>query len=289
MLELSINIGIIKANVQINILRMEETMRNSRTSIQKRQAVLLKELQALGSCDVNQLAKQLNVSPITIRRDLAELQERGYIERFFGGARVKVDTTEDEEIYMESTTQFLPEKQAIAKKAAELIEDGDIIFINSSSTALFIYPYIKNKSVCIITNNAKSLSMQRSPEVELILTGGEVNGNKQALIGQVALDTINHITASKCIFGVSGISSRGGITSRVIQETSINHAMLSRCTGAKIIVADHTKIGMEHNFFSGEASEVTHLITGSRAPAAELEKLRRLNIEIILAESESIQ
>ena len=230
---------------------------------------------------MSQLAHLLNVSPITVRRDLDVLAERGLVSRYFGGAKLTQAVREDDEpAYLESTTKHLSQKRAIARRAAEMLEDGDTVFINSSSTALLIYPYLQDKSVLVVTNNGRSLLTQRSSNIELMLTGGEVYGNKQSLVGQFALETLSRITATKCILGASGISVEGGITSRVIQETAINQMMLRRCTGSKIIVADYTKIGIEHNFFSSPLSEITHLITDTGADPDKIEDLRRAGISV---------
>ena len=147
---------------------------------------------------------------------------------------------------------------------------------------------VYKRQVFIVTNNGRSLLSQRGRNVELVLTGGEVYGDKQSLVGQFALETLSRITATKCILGVSGISTHGGITSRVIQETAINQMMLSRCSGPKIIVADYTKIGVEHNFFSGKISDVTHVITDNKAPQKELEALRQAGLEILLVDPSKI-
>ena len=105
-------------------------------------------------------------------------------------------------------------KETKQRQAIEMLENGDTVFINSSSTALLIYPYIQDRSVLVVTNNGRSLLSQRAAGVELVLTGGEVYGDKQSLVGQFALDALSRITATKCILGVSGISVRSGMTTK---------------------------------------------------------------------------
>lgn len=185
-------------------------MKNNRGAIQKRQMQLLHYLKEKGFADVTQLSELLRVSPITVRRDLDELAGRGLVTRYFGGAKLAESAQEDDEpAYLETTTQHLAQKRAIARRAAEMLENGDTVFINSSSTALLIYPYIQDRSVLVVTNNGRSLLSQRAAGVELVLTGGEVYGDKQSLVGQFALDALSRITATKCILGVSGISVQG--------------------------------------------------------------------------------
>ena len=262
-------------------------MKNSLDAIRQRQMKLLDYLQKKQNCTVYELADYLQVSQVTVRRDLEELEKKKMLNRYFGGAEaMPLFVKEDEHAYMASTQANLDLRRAIARAAAARLEDGDTVFINSSSTALLIYPFI-TKDVTIITNNGRSLQAERPRNVSLLLTGGEVNGNKQSLTGQAAVDMLSRITASKCILGVSGISLEGGITSRVMQETIINRTMLKRCSGEKIVVADHTKIGLEHNFFSAELKEITHLITDTQADPEKIEELRQAGITVILAEPDS--
>ena len=259
-------------------------MKNSMSAIQQRQMNLLHHLQQARTCTVAELADYLHVSQVTVRRDLEELEGKKLLARYFGGAEaVTQSVKEDEPAYMASITQYLDCKKAVAKAAAERLQDGDTVFINSSATALLIYPYI-TKDVMIITNNGRSLQVERPANVGLLLTGGEVNGNKKSLTGQVAVDMLSRITASKCILGVSGISVEGGITSRVMQETIINRTMLQRTSGEKIVICDHTKIGMEHNFFSSDLRDITHLITDNQADPARIKRLQDAGLIVQLVE-----
>ncbi|MCI8464720.1 MAG: DeoR/GlpR transcriptional regulator [Lachnospiraceae bacterium] len=260
-------------------------MKNNKRAIQSRQMKLLQYLKEQGFAEVAQLARLFDISPVTVRRDLDALEKQGYVTRYFGGARPAAMLQEnDEPAYMETIGQNLAQKQAIARRAAAMLEDNDTVFINSSSTALLIYPHITARSVVIVTNNGRSLMIQRPDNVELVLTGGEAYGNKQSLVGEFALETLSHITATKCILGVSGISVQGGITSQVIQETAINRMMLRRSNGPKIVVTDYTKIGIERNFSSGSIHDITHLITDSGADSISLERIRRAGIAVEVVE-----
>lgn len=261
-------------------------MKNSAHAIARRQMALLKHLQSTGSCTVPEFARLLQVSEVTVRRDLEELENKQLLVRYFGGARaIEPIVKEDEPAYMASISQHMGCKKAIARAAAAMLEDDDSVFINSSSTALLIYPYI-TKEVMIITNNGRSLLTERPAGVSLLLTGGEVTGRKNSLTGQVAVDMLSRFTATKCILGVSGISVSGGITSRVMEETMINRTMLQRCSGKKIVIADHTKIGLEHNFFSGDLSDITHLITDTQADPEKIAALRDAGIQVTLVQAE---
>lgn len=256
-------------------------MKSSRSTIQKRQDHIVSYLQQHKEADVTTLASLLNVSEITIRRDLDSITEKGLAERYFGGIRLPAGQSGKGE----ATGNVIVSddiKEALAAKAAELIEPKDVVFINSSATAMRVLKYIKARAVVVVSNNARMIDQPHDPGLELILTGGEVYGNKQSLIGEFALNTLSKIKATKCIIGVSGISVKGGITSEVLPETALNQVMLKRCNGSKIVVTDGSKIGRERNFLSGSISEITHLITDDSADPIELERFEAKGIKVIV-------
>lgn len=257
-------------------------MKNSKAAVQERQQNILEYIKRYETADANTLAEYFKVTPTTIRRDLNVLEQRSCINRYFGGARYSASF--QEEI---APTNLADEKELvrreIAKAAAGMIEDGDTVFMNSSGTASLVLEYLEDKTVTVITNNARALYLNKSPRTQLILTGGEVYGRKQSLVGSFASDAVAKVTATKCILGVSGISVSAGITSRVLQETTINQMMLERCIGDKIIVAEGSKIGISHSFYSGSIDDITHLITDSAAEPQCLAELRTAGLSVTLA------
>lgn len=258
-------------------------MKNSSTAIKLRQKKLLEQLQRVKRERITVLANELDVSTLTIRRDLDLLASKGYIQRSFGSASYVLPPNDDVQ-YSTPKGNPSPNKCMIAKKAASLIHDGDIIFLNSSSTALYILDYIEANNITIITNNGRALYANRKHGVDLLLTGGEVYGKKQSLVGEFALSALAQITATKCFLGVSGFSVAEGITSSIIQETAINKQMLTRCVGSKVVVCEGSKIGIKRSFFSGNPDEITHVITDSSANEEELEKIRNMGITVLIAE-----
>lgn len=263
-------------------------MKNTKNSIQKRQMQIFNYLKDNGLSSVTGIAEYFNVSPITIRRDLDLLASKNLIIRHFGSAKI-MDTASIDDDPANNTNgsdslSSSAKKLAIAKRAAEFLENGDSVFINSSETASHVISYIKGKSVLVITNNGRILNIEHQPGVELVLTGGEVYGNKHSLVGEFALNSLSKVASTKCILGVSGISVSGGITTKVLQETAINRMMLNHCNGPKIVVADSSKIGIEHNFYSGNINDITVLITDTNANPTEIEKIRLAGIEVILVD-----
>ncbi|MDC7286371.1 DeoR/GlpR family DNA-binding transcription regulator [Blautia schinkii] len=259
-------------------------MKNSRAAVKSRQHEILEYMRIHGAGDVNKLAMEFRVTPTTIRRDLNVLQKENYISRCFGGARLQepVDTEEISPTDIRDEKEFI--RKEIARLAADQMCDGEIIFMNSSATASLVLGYLGEKNVTVVTNNSRAIDMPRSSRTQLLLTGGAVYGKKQSLVGELAHDTISKITATACILGVSGISSKEGITSRILQETTINRMMLERCTGAKIVVAEGSKIGVSHSFYSGSIEDITCLITDSSASEEALKEIRDRGVNVILTD-----
>lgn len=258
-------------------------MKKTQSMVSKRRTEILTLLKTNKSVKNEELAELLHTSPLTIRRDLQALEEEGLVKRFYGGA-----TLLDEPSIIESTLDMskdrISQKHAIAKYAASLIEDGDTIFINTSSTALLILDYLKDKRVVVVTNNGKSLQVPLSPNIDLVLTGGQVYGRKQSMIGDFATFILSKISASKCFLGVSGIEANLGITTSVLQETLINKEMINHSIGPVYILADSTKIGRHSNFSSGDIDKISHLITDSDVSNENVLKFRNSGIEVSIVD-----
>lgn len=259
-------------------------MKKTQSIVSKRRERILNYISANESINTNELAEKLNISPLTLRRDLQALDDEGLIVRYYGGAKLatNIDTNisiNSEQNVIDST--YNNKKHTIAKYAADLINDGDTIFINSSSTALLILEYLDDKRVYVVTNNGKALQSTIGPNIELVLTGGQVYERKQSLIGEFATYILSKITADKCFLGVSGIASDSGISTSVLQETLINHEMINRCSGPIYVLADSSKVGRHHNFSSGDIDEISHLITDSDITESDINEFQSKGVTVI--------
>lgn len=258
-------------------------MKNSRAAIQARHNEILKLLQRNGKMPVDVIAERMGVTPTTIRRDLAQMEDAGTVRRGFGSAEyLQPDNMREIEPTNIEDEKALTRRR-IAKKAASLVEEGDVVFLNSSGTASLVLEYLAGKNVTVLTNNARIINRFYGSNVQILLVGGEIYGKKQSLIGQFALDTIRRVVATKCILGVSGISATGGLTSVILPETQINLLMIEQCRGPKIVVADGSKVGLTQNFYSGSLKDITHLVTDSSADRGSLQEIENAGVSIIHA------
>lgn len=255
-------------------------MKNKKGIVYKRKQFILQMLQEQKSVNINQLAQQLNVSPITVRRDLQNFEEKGIAARFYGGAKLVEGALSEDPSQINPSDIQLKSKHAIARRAAEMVENGDTIFMNTSSTALLMLEYLKEKHVTIITNNGGALLMNRGPGIELVLSGGEVSNSKNSLVGDFALQTFSKVWVNKCFVGVSGINAEGQISTSVLQEAAINETILNHSNTMRVILADSSKVGRLNNFIIRPTKPVTHIITDNQADPAILAQLRRENVDL---------
>ncbi len=248
--------------------------------VQKRRDDIMVMIQKLGSVTMNQLKTEFNVSDITLRRDLQYWEDRGAILRYHGGAKL-VQT-----MVNHNNTNFTNDryKRAIAKYAATFVDEGDTLFVNTSSTALLVIEYIVGKHCTVITNNAKALLSKHDPMVSIVLTGGELRFPKEAMVGDFALNNLNRVLANKCFLGCSGISSEDGITTAILSETAVNETMLKRTTGTKFVLCDYTKVGVKHSFLSGDIANIDYLITDINADEEAVDSIRECNVKVVKLE-----
>lgn len=256
-------------------------MKRNKALVDERRNQILEAIKQDESLSVEALAHQFNVSPLTIRRDLQYWEEKKCLQRFYGGAAFCMDLNKTDE-----EQALMNERQLIGKVAASFVEDHDVIFINTSSTALGMIPYIKNKHVTIITNNGKAINIDHDLNVNIVLSGGEIRIPKESLVGDFAINNISRMSAKKSFLGCSGLSSLSGMTTQNLQEVAINELMMNRVSQKVFILADHTKIGNESAFISGTLDKIHTLITSNKANQDELNTFEAMNIQVVALTSD---
>lgn len=222
-----------------------------------------------GEVAVNSLAEQFQVSPLTIRRDLQYLEEHKLLERFYGGAR-----TGEEERQKPNSREL--RKERIAKYAASLVEDGDSILLNTSSTALAMVKYITSKQVTIITNNGNIINEKNPSQATIILLGGELRYAKGAMVGDFAKNNLAQVTAKKSFIGCTGLSPDTGMTTEMVSEVNLNQMMFRRVTGASYILADSSKFGERTGCVSCPPEMIENIITDADAPEKMVREFREI-------------
>lgn len=256
-------------------------MKRERACVENRRNRIIERMQTDPEVRVDELADLLGVSLITIRRDLQYLEEQNLLVRTYGGAvsTRPVSGGEDEiQVY----------RTLIARYAATLVEDGDIIFINTSRNALELLDHIDSSNVTVITNNGKAISVDWPPEVNVVLTGGELRHPKDAMVGDFALRSLQAVYAKKAFVGCSGISAENGMSTEIFGEVSINERMIEHTTQKVYVLADHTKVGKCSSFMSCPLEKIHCLITDEKASEEALEEIRQRGVAVYQVKRENV-
>ena len=207
--------------------------------LSERERIILDRLSAEGSVSVGALARELKLSEVTIRGDLRALEEKGWINRTWGGAAPALhrDILERQRVYPE-------QKNAIARAAAELVRDGDVIMIEAGTTTALIARYLAGKrDIHIVTNSTLVFSYARMyPNLQITMTGGEFRRSTESLVGPIALETIGRLNVRLAFVGTDGFTLERGMTTHLMEGAEIVKAMKARAE-TTILAADSSKYG----------------------------------------------
>ncbi len=237
-----------------------------------------------GVVRVNDLSETLDVSEITIRRDLEQLEVEGLLERTHGGAifnqRIRL-----EPLYSEKHRTHQAEKRSIGMAAAGLVAAGDTLLVNSGSTTLQLFRHLALKpDIKVITSNMSAFLEVQGAALELLLVGGSYRAQSNSLVGPLALLSLQQVFAGKCFIGVDGVSLKYGMTTPNLQEAEVARTMIERTRGQVIILADHSKIGVVADFVTAPLEKVDILVTDAGVHPEYVDELRALGVEVIVAE-----
>lgn len=265
---------------------MAESDRQSRPAVGNyRHRKILEILYRKTTVSADELADEFGVSKITIRRDLDTLAADNLLERTRGGAFVS-SRHRMEEVFEEKDSAAKREKILIGKYAASLAQENDTIFLNAGSTTLEVLRHLGGRKVKVVTNNAAATNLDLSPDVELIMLGGEYRHLSRSLIGELTLMGIRHAFSSLTILGINGISLTKGCTSAVYQETTVNGAMIENSNSQVIIVADHSKMNAVSSFLTCPLSRIDLVVTDWMSPPSFLDELREAGVKVAVVGDE---
>lgn len=208
-----------------------------------RQEKILEIIERDGSVKTSQLVEVFDVSLETIRRDFDVLEKQGYLEKVYGGAVLK--NKENKTLtYSLREKKNVEEKKEVARLAINLIEEGDTIALNASTTNLEIARLIKEKvsHLTVITNSLMIANeLAETTGINLILAGGMYNKNEFAFLGEVTAKFFQNFSVDKAFICVGGVSLKKGLTDYLIDEILVEKKMIDIAERIYIL-ADSTKI-----------------------------------------------
>ena len=218
---------------------------------EKRIEVILEKLKENGIISTLELTEELNVTEMTIRRDLKYMEDRKMLVRIHGGAK-STGKIQQEKLYHDRKVKYMSEKEYIAKIAAKLIQDNETIFISPGTTAEKIPEFIKAKNVIVVTNSYSIIAKYSNLDLEFIITGGRLRKETEAIIPNYFIDSISKINVDKCFIGANGVSGNK-VTISNYDEGLIQQIVLENAK-ERFLLLDSSKFNREafYSFFKVE-------------------------------------
>jgi len=250
--------------------------------IEERRQHMLATINRDGRVLVSELSDALGISRITIRKDLAYLEERGLLQRTHGGALAPRSGALLDPTLTEKAQQRLQEKQRIAEAAVKLVNEGACVIFDSGSTTTMIARALRNFSnLTIITNAVNIASELTNTTFEVMLTGGMLRRNSYSLVGPQAEDTLRDIHADILFLGVDGFDPEIGITTPNVLESRVNRAMV-QASRKVVAVCDSTKFSRRSLALIVPPSAVHTVITDRGISSHDEDALRNAGIEVVV-------
>jgi DeoR/GlpR family transcriptional regulator of sugar metabolism len=212
----------------------------------QRHKMIVDELRRLGAVRVSELTRLLDVSEMTIRRDLDALAAAGLLEKVHGGATLRGGLSADEPGFEAKSQRQLREKEAIARAAARLVEPGQSIGLTAGTTTWRLAHHLARvPDLTVLTNSiqvANVFHREPRPDLTVVLTGG-VRTPSDALVGPIALNAVRSLHLDMLFLGVHGATEDAGLTTPNILEAETDRALIE-ASARRVVVADHTKWGI---------------------------------------------
>jgi len=248
----------------------------------ERRRIITERIKAVGQVVVSSLSVEFAVSEETIRRDLETLERDGIAVRIYGGAVLAGNDRVAPPYSIRKNTNVEP-KVAIARRLAALLQDGDTLMVDESSTSAYAVRAIRHlKNITLITNSVELLrEMTGQDSWHVISTGGTLKPDVLALVGPHARRTVQSYHVRYAILSCRGINSSLGLADSDDEVVAVKQAMMGACDKC-ILLADHRKLDRPGLVSLGRLREVDMLITDC-VPAPEWQKrLADAGVEVIL-------
>jgi len=253
---------------------------------EKRRIELMNLIQQEKTLSVEKIASLFNISPITARRDLEKLQERGLISKVHGGAILK-DSLIQEPVFDERVKLFTGEKDKIAKEASKRIKDDDSIILESGSTCLNVVKYLTNKNnlkiatagISIANELARLLSYKHDFEVSVC--GGILRPKSNTYVGPHAVNFFKNTNVNISFIGAVAISLKKGLSTATQFDAEISRAIIE--SGRQVILlTDSSKFDKESYINFASLNEINEIITDKKIDEKIADNIREMGIKLTL-------
>ncbi|MCW3014591.1 MAG: transcriptional regulator, DeoR family [Solirubrobacterales bacterium] len=247
----------------------------------ERHALILDRLRADGRVLATDLSGELGVSRDTVRRDLRELDEAGALRRVHGGALPRQG---DAEPFAARTRRAPVAKASIARRAAAMARDGEVLILDGGTTTLEVARGLREdlRATVITTSPPIALELASHPGLQVTVVGGTLRAGALVTVGADTVQSLRQVRADVVYLGICGLHPEIGVTTDDIEERHVKAAMIEGAA-AVVALADHDKLGTAMSYVVASLGQITHLVTDAAASRQALAPYRALGIEVILA------
>lgn len=228
------------------------------------------------------LAKRFETSQVTIRKDLEALHAHGLIHRTHGGALPAREGALEDPTLREKEKLHHQEKLRIAEAAAAMVQEGQVLILDSGTTTTEIARAMRNfRNLTIVTNAVNIAAELSGTAVEVILTGGTLRKNSFSLVGPIAEETLHRLHADVLFLGVDGFDVQYGLSTPNLLEAKVNRVMVE-IAKRKVAVCDSSKFGRRSLSLIAPPAALDAVITDRAVPKSDLRALKKAGIEVTL-------
>jgi len=255
---------------------------NTRDGISSRHGRILSLLEARGFVSIGSLAKSFAVSEQTVRRDLNEVEKRGLVTRYHGGAGLPPVTGDVD--YDKRKRRHATEKQRIAEMVAAQIPEGATIFIDIGTTMEAVAEALLNhRRLTVVTNHLTvAMILNRKRDFQIILAGGVLKHNDQATTGEATREFLEKFRVGYGIFGIGGVSEEGDLLDFDFRDIGVS-ATAMKISRKRLVALDHSKFTSEAIVRVAHLRDVDMVFTDAQPPAPLYRLMRDSDVRLFVA------
>jgi DeoR family transcriptional regulator of aga operon len=253
---------------------------------QARDHEILSSLQRDGSVSVESLSERLEISVVTVRRDLDRLEQQGLLKRTHGGA-VSIEPLfyepfRNDRSFQAQVEKQAPEKRRIGRAAASLIERGETIALTPGTTTTEVIRGLPlNHDITVVTNTVNvAMELSKRKDLKIFVTGGHLKGDWFSLVGPTATHSLSQLLITTIFIGADGIDAKWGAGCFSPDEAHLNSVMVQH-SRRRVAVVDHSKFGVVTGWRICSATDIDVLVTDTGATPEAIEPFEKAGIKII--------
>jgi DeoR family fructose operon transcriptional repressor len=254
-----------------------------------RRTSMLERIQRDGGASIAELARDYGVSQITVHRDLERLGRDGLIERVHGGARLPGSGPRALRVpadWVKRLVQSLPEKEAIAERAAQFVEDGSTIFVDSSTTCLVLARHLERhppRALTLVTNSPAIAGELQAQSIHVIVTPGEVDQTLHMIGGRWAAEFLAGLHMETAFVSAGGITLENGLTT-TRRELADTLKAASAASAKTVGLIDSSKFGLSALLSIARPEELDALVVDDGLPRKTVAEYEAAGVKLVLAE-----